>query len=1013
MNNTIRSRFDYISDRYKDNIAIISGGESVTYHELKEKEALLCKNLSEYDVKVGDRVGILCKEKFNWIVSMLALVTMGAVYVPLDVKNPPEYIEQLSNSVDMQLILTDEDIKFSFVNTKNILSLKNLENEYQLKDLEPDSLAYIMFTSGTTGIPKGVGVTHDNILNLTVESNYVKLDETVRMLQTGAPTFDASTFDVWGTLLNGGTLILIENQRITDLKYLGNVICNYKVTTMWLTSPLFSIVAEKKPETFEGVKELIVGGDVVNPDHVDRVLDACNEITVFNGYGPTECTTFSTVYKISVKNNGQVIPIGKPIKNVCVYVLDEDLNPVKDGEVGELYIGGKGVAKGYVNNKQLNEERFIDNPFEGGKLYKTGDLVREDINKNLHFLGRQDRQVKIRGYRIELDAVEIFLKRIPEIEKAVTCIVSNLQGGKEICCCITLKAGREISTELIRKKFAEVAPSHIVLSQIQIIDDLPINKNGKIDYKQIKELFEVGSVNENEKIDISNFETKEELLMADIIKKRTGAEIDNAMVSFFELGVDSLTAVYLASDISEQFNVEINAVDILMNATIKDLLTFINLQPKEIIENENKETSLKNKLPILNQQKPIFIDFTVNQESVKYNIPMLIKMPKEIDADLLIDALNKLVSRHDALRVKFSIEGIDIFQTIENEVDFEVERIHGTPDLENLIRPFNLKEELPFRFSIIEGDNDRWLFMDFHHIIVDGASLKLIIRDLNDLYYRGGKEKLISNYADLVEEALSNYKNNEEKSNEYYQKYFADYHEMNELPLDEVQKENYSHKNNCYKFKVNEEMTLRLRKWCEKNSMTTFEGLMITYAGFLHTITAGNDVVFATPSRQYSDLNNDVVAMLTNTLWIYSHVNDNESINSYMVKFIRNLREVQKFSDASVDFIYGLRNKKGAIKPSLTDTLIAYHSWQDTNSELFGIPVKAKPISPMDGMFMLNMQLFDNKSYLEVEWEYMDDAFLQDTMASLGEMFKLTLKCLTEKDLNKYNSINELVICSM
>jgi hypothetical protein len=282
------------------------------------------------------------------------------------------------------------------------------------------------------------------------------------------------------------------------------------------------------------------------------------------------------------------------------------------------------------------------------------------------------------------------------------------------------------------------------------------------------------------------------------------------------------------------------------------------------------------------------------------------------------------------------------------------------------------------------------------------------------LYYKGSKKKLISNYADLVEETLSNYSNNKEKCNQYYEKYFAEFNEMNELPLDKIQKEKYYHKNNCYKFKINEEITLRLRKWCEKNSMTTFEGLMITYVGFLHTITDSSDVVFATPSRQYGDLkNDDIVAMLTNTLWIYSHVKDNENINCYMIKFIRILREIQKFRDVSVDFIYKLRNKSGAKKSSFTDTLIAYHSWQDTNSELFGMPVKVKPISPMDGMFLLNMQIFDNKSCLEVEWEYMEDAFEQDTVASLGEMFILTLDCLTKNDLDKYNSINELVISNM
>ncbi|SFU37448.1 amino acid adenylation domain-containing protein [Clostridium sp. DSM 8431] len=1012
MGNTIRSRINYIVDKYKNYTAIINGEEVLTYEKLNEEKELLSSNLLKYGIKAQDRVGILCSEKRNWITSMLGVLNIGAVYIPLDINNSEEYIEKLAQNVGMKLILTDKDIDFSFVDTKNILNLESIEDDYEVQEFKEDSLAYIMFTSGTTGVPKGVGVTHGNIINLTVDSNYVKLDSNVRMLQTGAPTFDASTFDVWGTLLNGGTLILIEGKRVTDLKYLESVINKHEVTTMWLTSPLFSIAAEKNPKGFKGVKELIVGGDVVNPDHVDKVLDVCDGITIFNGYGPTECTTFSTVYKISDKNNGQVIPIGKPIKNTFVYILDEDFNIVEDGEIGELFIGGKGVSKGYIENEELNNERFIDNPFGEGKLYKTGDLVKADNDGNVYFLGRKDRQVKIRGYRIELDAVEVLLKKINHIDKAVTCAVTNMQGGKEICTCVTLNDGIELTEGEIRKEFSEVAPSHIVLSQIKILESLPINKNGKIDYKQIKELFESKSTDEDE--EACEFETKEEALIADIIRKRTGFKIDDVSISFFELGVDSLMAVYLASDISEEFKVEINPMDILMNATIGELVEFINLQPKEIIETSNKSFSLKKKLPILNQQKPIFIDFSVNPDSVKYNIPLLSKLPSEIDIDLLIESIHKLVSRHDALKVKFSMEGLDMFQTIEDDIEFKIERINGTPDLDKLIRPFNLKEELPFRFSIIENGKDKWLFMDYHHIIVDGFSLKLIIKELNNFYYKGNNKELISNYANLVEEALNSYENNKENCNKYYEEYFEGFNEMDELPLDKVQKGNSYRKNSCYKFKIDKDITSRFKKWCQKINITTFEGLMIGYTGFLHTITGSSDVVFATPSRNYSDEKSDeIISMLTNTVWIYSNIKDDEKISSYITRFVHDLREVQKYKDVSVDFIYNLRNKNNSQKSNLTDTLIAYHSWNDINTELFGEAVKAKPISPRDGMFLLNMQIFDDESTLDIEWEYMEDAFELDTIVSLGEMFLFTIECLIENNLDEYSSINELVISNM
>ena len=1015
MNKTIGSRFKYISTKYKDNTAVIWDHQSVTYGELSKKINVLSGNILSCGMKKGDIVGVQCKEKINWIVSILSLVNVGMTYVPLEPNNSSKYIKQLCDNVNIKLILTDDDVNFSFVKTKNILSIDNIESDYFIEDTESDLLAYIMFTSGTTGMPKGVGVTHNNILNLTIDSNYVKLNSHVRMLQTGAPTFDASTFDVWGTLLNGGTLILIENKKITDFKYLQRIVHENEITTMWLTSPLFSIVAEKKPELFNGVKEIIVGGDIVNPDHVDKVLDVCDDIVVFNGYGPTECTTFSTVYKMTSKNNGKDIPIGKPIKNVVTFILDEHLKPVNSGEIGELYIGGKGVSKGYINNEKLNKERFIKNPFGEGRLYKTGDLVREDSSKNICFLGRKDRQVKIRGYRIELDAIEVLLKKIDFIDKAATCSITNAEGRKEICCCITLKEKKDATVELIRKSFAEIAPSHIILSQIKVIDDLPINKNGKIDYKQIKNFFEIDPIDEEDTVgeDKVEFETDELNLIAQIIKDRTGFKIDDATVSFFELGVDSLMAVYLADDISKRLEVEITAMDILTNATVKELLDFIKLQPKKE-ENEEicpKEIYLQEKIPILNQQKPIFIDFTVNPYSVKYNVPVLVELSSEVDIDLLVESLYKLVKRHDGLKVKFSMDGIDVFQNIDKQFKFEVEKLSGEPDLKNLIRPFNLKEEYPFRFSIIIDHNRRWLFMDFHHIMVDGASLKLIFKDLNDFYYQGFKEELITNYSELVEEALHNYNNNKEKCSKYYQEYFAGYQGMKDLPIDGINNEGVYKENNCYKFEISKDTTIKLRKWCKNNNMTTFEGLMTVYSVFLHTITGSCDVVFATPSRDYSDLNNSgIVSMLTNTLWIYSHVKEDENIQNYVSEYVRRVRELQNFKNVPVDFIYNLRNNNNNDNKNLTDTLIAYHSWKDIDSELFGMPIKAKPISPSDSMFLLNMQIFDNELFLEVEWEYAQDAFEKDTMKSLASIFMLTLESLINSNSNKYKSITELVV---
>ncbi|YBV93674.1 amino acid adenylation domain-containing protein (plasmid) [Bacillus sp. PK9-021] len=1099
---TLGNRFNYIVEKLPESTAVIYDDKVITYNELNIKVNALCSSLLKYGITKNSRVGLLCERGPEWVAAMIAIVKIGAIYVPLSNDDPISHIEHLVSDVNVELILTDFDNTFSFVSTMNI---KDINTEtYDIVNYPSvisNSLAYIMFTSGTTGVPKGVGVTHDNILNLTVQTNYVRLDSDTRILQTGAPTFDASTFEVWGALLNGGGLIIPSKQGLTDFEYLREIIKKYDITTMWLTSPLFNIAAEQIPEMFEGLSELIVGGDVVNPTYVNKVLDSCQDIKIYNGYGPTECTTFSTIYQITPKNNGTSIPIGKPLKNVFVYILDENYNPVKQGEPGELYIGGKGVSNGYVNRPELNNKVFIDNPFGHGKLYKSGDMVSEDAYGNLHFLGRKDKQVKIRGYRIELPAIESMLENIDDIESAAVCVITNKVGSKEICSCVTVRNNKEIGQDEIRQKFSHIAPSYIVLSHIIIKESLPINKNGKIDYGKITELFKYKN-SANNTISVESNSISNEARLIEIVKKCTGFDIHDISTSFFDLGIDSLMAVYLARDINNAFGIKINAVDILANPNILDLMVFLEsssnddlgislsntisinrnttsdkvklteiiekytgfdihdtstsffdlgidslmavylardinnafgtkISAVDILANPNildlmvllesspnndlhviKKRSLEKKLPILNQQKSLFVEFNLNPNSVRYNVPLLIKVEGEISIEKLTDALHKIVKRHDALRVQFSMSGTEVFQNIVDNADFKITHLEGSPDLKELIKPFNLLAELPFRFVIIEDKDCTWLFMDFHHIVVDGASLSVIINDLNNLYNGNEFTDININYATVVEKSNEEFQKNRNQCIDFWERYLRNYNGMSELPVDKQDELGISHKSNKFTFKINEERTATLRKWCQKNNITIFEGLLQVYACTLHAITSSSEVIFATPSREYlASSNEPIVAMLTNTLWVHSEVKKDESIRDSIDNFIRHLRESQKYQNVPINEIHQIiKDNNKETSDTFTDTLIAYHSVKDMYVELFGSTASVKPISPDEGMFSLNLQIFDCTTHLEADWEYLIDLFEHETIISLSEIFILMLDLLTQRLSLSNHSVSDLVV---
>ncbi|PZD96002.1 hypothetical protein DNH61_11280 [Paenibacillus sambharensis] len=1010
---TLGGRFDSTAARYPENMAVIYEGQAVTYRELQLKADALCSALRSRGITASSRVGILSERCLDWVVAMMAVVKAGAAYVPLSADDPLTQIESLVADVQVELILTDLYASLPFLPA---MSIRDIPAELTATVADPaasgGSLAYIMFTSGTTGKPKGVGVTHENILNLTVEPDYVRLDASTRILQTGAPTFDASTFEVWGALLNGGTLIIPSKRGLTDFGYMEQNIQQHGVTTMWLTSPLFTIAAEHNPRMFEGIRELIVGGDVVSPVAVNKVYEACGNISILNGYGPTECTTFSAVYSIPRNHGSEPVPIGRPFNNVQAYILDEDNRPVRQGDIGELHIGGKGVSLGYVNRPDLNEEVFIVNPFGPGKLYKTGDRVSEDAAGIIHYYGRKDRQVKIRGYRIELSAVEAMLELVEEVESAAACVLTNRAGANEICACVTVRDAAASSRDDIRHRFAVIAPSHIVLSHIVIVDSLPLNKNGKIDYKEIKVLLEAEASASQGALADSEGGTAEDIVM-NILSNRTGFPVPDSSTSFFDLGIDSLTAVYLARDINNEFGTNINAVDILAHPTIADLMPLLGRQP--VVDAKNADVSRprseEQKLPVLNQQKPLLVDYHLNPSSVRYNVPLVFRLSRETSIPRLTDALYKTIERHGALRVQFANSGLTPFQTTLELVDFTIPRLHGSPNLQELIQPFNLTAGLPFRFAVGEDGDGVWLFMDFHHIAVDGASLAVIVKDVNRFYQGHQLEELTDSFAAVVEQSNAEFLRSCDSCAAYWQNYLQYYKGMNELPVDKVDDDIISHRSHLFRFAVDEQRTTALRAWSQQQHITLFEGILLAYACTLHAVTSGSEVMFATPSRDYTVVTNEpAVAMLTHTLWVYSEVKEDQSILDYMGTFIKGLRESQRYMDVPIDVMRELvaRNRQEP-GTAVVDTLIAYHNVQDMQAELCGTPVRLKPIAPEDGMFPLNLQIFDCATHLEAEWEYMADLFEYDTVASLGEMFTVMVDLLTRHKPQSAQKMPDLV----
>ena len=437
---TIAGLFEAQVKETPDAIALTYGASSFTYKELNEKSNRLANHLrEEYTIETDKLVGLLM-ERSDWvIVSILAILKAGGAYVPIDPSLPKQNIQKVLKDTGLNLLLTHSELMFDIDYHQGSLmavdlQVETLPEKYDNPKVinESSDLAYVMYTSGSTGIPKGVLVSHRNVIRLVKNTNYITLDSSLKLIPTGALSFDATTFEFWSMLLNGGQLHMMSDNDLKDVSVLKSTMLDQKITTMWFTSSWFNQLMDIDLQIFSKLKQLLVGGEKLSPQHINTLRKAYPDLTVINGYGPTENTTFSICYPIDEDYTAS-IPLGKPIANGRVYILNQNLKAVSVGVSGGIFLGGDGLSRGYLNQPLMTAERFIPNPFDEGEcLYDTGDLGRWTTDGKVEFLGRSDEQLKIRGYRIEPDEIAHVIKQHPAIKDAKVGLVKSPEGDEQL-----------------------------------------------------------------------------------------------------------------------------------------------------------------------------------------------------------------------------------------------------------------------------------------------------------------------------------------------------------------------------------------------------------------------------------------------------------------------------------------------------------------------------------------------------------------------------------------------------
>ncbi|HEV7504596.1 MAG TPA: amino acid adenylation domain-containing protein [Thermoanaerobaculia bacterium] len=480
-------------ERSPDAVAVIQGEEVLTYRDLALRSSALARCLQASGAGPEVLVGLLAERSSEAVAGMLGILQAGAAYLPLDPAWPDERLSLVLREAGVRIVLaadrfasrcSDADLTVLVLSAPETVATAAA---LAPRAVTPDHLAYVMFTSGSSGVPKGVAVTHRNVVRLVRDTDYLQPDSSSVFLHAAPPTFDASTLEIWGPLLNGGRLVILPAGF--TLAEIAGTVQRHGINTVWLTAGLFREMVDQHLTGLSGVAHLLAGGDVVSPAPVRQVLAAFPGCEVINGYGPTENTTFTTTFRRAAGDDvADPLPIGRPIANTQAYILDADFQPVPAGVRGELFAGGEGLARGYHRQPDLTAEKFLPHPFSdrpGARLYRTGDIARHQVDGTIEFLGRYDHQVKIRGYRIELGEIEAVLARHPQVRESIVLVVGSPAGGKELAAFIVPDETTASGVEGLRNVLERQLPAAMVPALLVLRQSLPLTPNGKVDRKAL------------------------------------------------------------------------------------------------------------------------------------------------------------------------------------------------------------------------------------------------------------------------------------------------------------------------------------------------------------------------------------------------------------------------------------------------------------------------------------------------------------------------------------------------
>ena len=908
---TIYQLFEEQVERTPENIAVSTREKSINYIELQVISEKLAKIILSKGLLPMSIVGLIVDRSIEMIIGLMGILKAGCCYLPIMPSMPKSRIEYLIDDSECDLILTQTKYEEELINTVNRINLEDLESiacpQIELEfATSPNNLAYIIYTSGTTGKPKGVMIENHSVINriMWMQKDY-PIEPGDVIMQKTSYTFDVSVWELFWWSFKGASVFMLEPDGEKDPELIAKTIGEQKINVMHfvpsMLDVLLSVIGDNSRRyNFSSLKYVFSSGEALKPHQVEGFYDLFIDNTntkLVNLYGPTEATVDVSVYECLRHTVYENIPIGRPIDNTQLYVLDnKSLNIQPIGVVGELMISGVGLSRGYLKQEELTSEKFISHPFiEGERLYRTGDLARWLSDGNIEYLGRIDHQVKIRGFRIELGEIESILNKLDGIKDVIVIDRENKNEDKYLCAYVVSREG--FNQKEIRNYLTQQLPDYMIPSYFVELEKIPLTANGKIDRNSLPE----PEVKASDDYAAPSDKTEEKLVeiwseVLNIVKEEI-----STTANFFSIGGHSLNATLLTARISHEFNVEFSLAEVFKSSTIMAQSEFI-IQSNQVVDYKIQPIEKKDYYPLSKAQKRIYAMHRLSEEGVAYNINGAIKIEGKVDIDLLEEVIRKLIERHDSFRTSFKIINSDVVQCVRYEFDFELKVIEIEENevdlyLKEAVNPFDLAIDELIRVKLFYlNENDSILFFDLHHIISDGVSFGVIVRDFIDLYSGKKLGALKIQYKDYLNWEKSFIQSDKYIRQDLYWKNILKNELPNiQLPYDFPEEKRGVGEAESFYFFINEAITSEINRINKENESTLFMFLLSAFYIMLWRITGETKLGVGSPvsGRRNADIEK-VVGFFINIMYLTYEVDSD-------ITFIRHLLNVKKKVIEAVD----------------------------------------------------------------------------------------------------------------